>query len=78
MSRQANLDRNTVYELIQSHGRTDMLLFYATVVGDYERVIQHWILEEDWLKAIDTLNRQVCSFIYPGVPTKKINRTSRI
>ncbi|KAG8219704.1 Pep3/Vps18/deep orange family-domain-containing protein [Butyriboletus roseoflavus] len=54
----ANLDRNTVYELIQSHGRTDMLLFYATIVGDYERVIQHWILEEDWLKAIDTLNRQ--------------------
>ncbi|KAG9314254.1 hypothetical protein JVU11DRAFT_5042 [Chiua virens] len=54
----ANLDRNTVYELIQSHGRTDMLLFYATVIGDSERVIQHWILEEDWLKAIDTLNRQ--------------------
>lgn len=41
-----------------------MLLFYATVVGDYERVIQHWVLEEDWLKAIDTLNRQVCSLIY--------------
>ncbi|KAN0100510.1 Pep3/Vps18/deep orange family domain containing protein [Tylopilus felleus] len=54
----ANLDRSTVYELIQSHGRTDMLLFYATIVGDYERVIQHWILEEDWLQAIDTLNRQ--------------------
>ncbi|KAG6381063.1 Pep3/Vps18/deep orange family-domain-containing protein [Boletus reticuloceps] len=54
----ANLDRNTVYELIQSHGRTDMLLFYATIVGDHERVIQHWILEEGWLKAIDTLNRQ--------------------
>ncbi|KIK86558.1 hypothetical protein PAXRUDRAFT_831909 [Paxillus rubicundulus Ve08.2h10] len=53
-----NLDRNTVYELIQGHGRTDMLLFYATVVGDYERVIQHWILEEDWSRAIDTLNRQ--------------------
>ncbi|KAF9244574.1 Pep3/Vps18/deep orange family-domain-containing protein [Melanogaster broomeanus] len=54
----ANLDRDTVYELILGHGRTDMLLFYATVVGDYERVIQHWILEEEWLRAIDTLNRQ--------------------
>ncbi|KAG6329130.1 hypothetical protein ID866_9959, partial [Astraeus odoratus] len=56
----ANLDRNTVYELIQGHGRTDMFLFYAAVVGDYERVIQHWILEEEWLKAIDALNRQAC------------------
>ncbi|KIJ68589.1 hypothetical protein HYDPIDRAFT_165357 [Hydnomerulius pinastri MD-312] len=53
-----NLDRNTVYELIQGHGRTDMFLFYATVVGDFERVIQHWILEEDWLKAIDIIIRQ--------------------
>ncbi|KAH7928483.1 hypothetical protein BV22DRAFT_1058671 [Leucogyrophana mollusca] len=54
----SNLDRNTVYELIQGHGRTDMYLFYATVIGDYERVIQHWILEEDWVKAIDAINRQ--------------------
>ena len=50
-----------------------MLLFYAIVVGDYERVIQYWILEEDWLKAIDTLNRQVCLFFQPGVPTNKAN-----
>lgn len=49
-----------------------MLLFYATIVGDYERVVQHWILEEDWLKAIDTLNRQVCSLVYRGVPTEKL------
>lgn len=50
-----------------------MLLFYATIVGDYERVIQHWILEEDWLKAIDTLNRQVRLFIhYYGVTIDKL------
>ncbi|KAI6047775.1 Pep3/Vps18/deep orange family-domain-containing protein [Pisolithus marmoratus] len=54
----ANLDRNTIYELIQGHGRVDMLLFFAVVVGDHEYVIQHWILEEEWSKAIDTLNRQ--------------------
>ncbi|KAL4070829.1 Pep3/Vps18/deep orange family-domain-containing protein [Scleroderma citrinum] len=54
----ANLDRNTMYELIQGHGRTDMLLFYATVVGDFERVIQNWILDEEWSKAIDALTRQ--------------------
>ncbi|KAF9502533.1 DigA protein [Pleurotus eryngii] len=53
-----NLDRKTVYELIQGHGRTDMYLHYATIVGDYEHVIEHWILEEEWPKALDTINRQ--------------------
>lgn len=36
-----------------------MYLHYATAVGDFERVIAHWILEEQWTKAIDALNRQV-------------------
>lgn len=36
-----------------------MYLHYATVIGDYGRVVEHWVMEEDWLKAIDTLNRQV-------------------
>ncbi|KIY70145.1 hypothetical protein CYLTODRAFT_488298 [Cylindrobasidium torrendii FP15055 ss-10] len=53
-----NLDPTTTYDLIQSHGRTDMYLHYATVIGDYERVVEHWILEEDWAKAIGTIDRQ--------------------
>ena len=48
-----------MYDLILSHGRTDMYLHFATVVGDFERVVEHWVLEEEWLKAIDILNRQV-------------------
>lgn len=59
---QANLDTNTVYELIQGHGRTDMYLHYATLVGDFERVVEHWVMEEDWPKAIDVISRQVCLF----------------
>ncbi|KAI0830628.1 Pep3/Vps18/deep orange family-domain-containing protein [Trametes gibbosa] len=54
----ANLDPRTVYELIQGHGRTDMYLHYATVIGDYERVVEHWVMEEEWTKAIDIINRQ--------------------
>ncbi|KAJ7630800.1 Pep3/Vps18/deep orange family-domain-containing protein [Roridomyces roridus] len=53
-----NLDPETVYELIQGHGRTDMYLHYATVIGDFQRVIEHWILEEEWKKAIDVIDRQ--------------------
>lgn len=48
-----------MYDLILSHGRTDVYLHYATVVGDFERVIEHWVLEDEWVKAIDVLNRQV-------------------
>ncbi|RDX50413.1 hypothetical protein OH76DRAFT_1402447 [Lentinus brumalis] len=54
----ADLDLKTVYELIQGHGRTDMYLHYATVVGDFERVVEHWIMEEEWTKAIDVITRQ--------------------
>lgn len=54
----SNLDKETVYELLQNHGRVDMYLHYATAVGDFERVAEHWILEEQWIKAIETINRQ--------------------
>ncbi|KAF5385477.1 hypothetical protein D9757_005392 [Collybiopsis confluens] len=53
-----HLDPKTTYELIHGHGRTDMYLHFATVIGDSERVIEHWIVEEDWTKAILALNRQ--------------------
>ncbi|KZW02563.1 hypothetical protein EXIGLDRAFT_665057 [Exidia glandulosa HHB12029] len=51
----SNLDRKTVYELILSHGRTDMYLHFATVVGDYAKVVEHWVMEGDWLKALEVL-----------------------
>ncbi|EPQ60538.1 hypothetical protein GLOTRDRAFT_102290 [Gloeophyllum trabeum ATCC 11539] len=60
----ANLDPQTVYDLIQGHGRTDMYIYYATTIGDYDRVIEHWILEEEWIKAIDVLNRQTDLELY--------------
>ncbi|RXW19514.1 hypothetical protein EST38_g6337 [Candolleomyces aberdarensis] len=60
----ANLNKETIYELIQGHGRTDMYLHYATVVGDHRRVVEHWILEEQWLKAIDVISRQTDLELY--------------
>lgn len=56
---QQNLDKETVYELIQGHGRIDMYLFYATAIGDYQRVVEHWVLEDEWVRAIDIISRQV-------------------
>lgn len=36
-----------------------MYLYYATTIGDFKRVIEHWIIEEEWVKAIEVISRQV-------------------
>lgn len=54
----SDLDPTAVYELIQSHGRIDFYLHYASIIGDHDKVAEHWLLEEDYLKVIDVLNRQ--------------------
>jgi hypothetical protein len=56
---QTNLPKEMTYDLIQGHGRSHIYLFYAAAIGDHERVVEHWILEEDWVKAIDVISRQV-------------------
>ncbi|KIL71799.1 hypothetical protein M378DRAFT_155409 [Amanita muscaria Koide BX008] len=53
-----NLDPKTIYQLIQGHGRTDIYLYYANIVGDHERVIEYWVLEEEWDKPIEIISRQ--------------------
>ncbi|KAF8634466.1 hypothetical protein AX15_000907 [Amanita polypyramis BW_CC] len=53
-----NLDPKTVYELIRGHGRTDIYLDYANVIGDHERIIEYWVTEEEWSKAIEIVSRQ--------------------
>ncbi|WWC68724.1 uncharacterized protein I206_102658 [Kwoniella pini CBS 10737] len=55
---QNDLEPKVVYELILSHGRTDLYLFYANLNKDHSKVVEHWVTEEKWLKAIDVLNRQ--------------------
>lgn len=37
----------------------DVFLSFATVTGDFERIIEYWVSEEEWVKAIDVLHRQV-------------------
>ncbi|CAG8481720.1 2636_t:CDS:10 [Diversispora eburnea] len=54
----ANLDKRTTYNLIASHGRMEELLFYATLIGDYDKVISHWIQERNYKQALDVLSKQ--------------------
>lgn len=64
-----NLDKTTVFSLIGNHGRSEMLLHFATVVEDHARIVAHWIAEEDWQSALLALARQVCTRSYrTGLP----------
>lgn len=53
------LHKATTYKLMASHGRNEELLYYATIIGDHERVISHWVVEKNWSKALEVLSKQV-------------------
>ena len=54
----ANLEPSVVYELILGHGRTDLYLYFAELNKDHAKVVEHWVTEEQWGKAIEVLGRQ--------------------
>ena len=58
------LHKATTYKLVSSHGRSNELLYYASLIGDSDRVISHWIVQKEWQKALDVLTRQVLLFSY--------------
>ncbi|KAI9343587.1 Pep3/Vps18/deep orange family-domain-containing protein [Obelidium mucronatum] len=53
-----SIDIEGAFALFSSHGRTQETLFFAEEIGDYERIINHWITRKEWMKALDVLNRQ--------------------
>ncbi|CAI6333861.1 unnamed protein product [Periconia digitata] len=54
----ADLDRKTVYEITSSHGREQELLYFATVVNDYNYVLAYWVQRERWQETLDVLKKQ--------------------
>lgn len=52
------LDKKTTYEVISSHGREEELLFYATVVNDYNYVLAYWVQRERWEESLKVLKKQ--------------------
>ncbi|KAF2273809.1 uncharacterized protein EI97DRAFT_460742 [Westerdykella ornata] len=53
-----DLDRKTVYEIISSHGREEELLYFATVINDYNYVLSYWVQRERWQESLDVLKKQ--------------------
>ncbi|CDS81881.1 related to DigA protein [Sporisorium scitamineum] len=52
------LDAQTTFDLIKKHGRLDVYLHFASVVGDHDRIVRHHIQAKQWTKAIDAINKQ--------------------
>eukprot|EP01114_Cavostelium_apophysatum_P012613 TRINITY_DN2865_c0_g1_i3.p1 TRINITY_DN2865_c0_g1~~TRINITY_DN2865_c0_g1_i3.p1 ORF type:complete len:686 (+),score=202.00 TRINITY_DN2865_c0_g1_i3:113-2170(+) len=59
-----NLDRATTFSLISSHGRTEELVFYATIIEDFERVIAHHIQHNNYTKALEVMSKQSNEEVY--------------
>ena len=55
---QSLLDPRTTFDLIKKHGRFDVYLHFASVVGDHERIVRYYIQSKQWTKAIDAINKQ--------------------
>lgn len=68
----AHLHASTTYSLIAHHGFSSELLHYAYLVGDHEKVLEHWSSQKKWDKVIEALNETVKVYcLYFALPKKK-------
>ncbi|KAH3902013.1 uncharacterized protein SCODWIG_01178 [Saccharomycodes ludwigii] len=50
-----NIDSKTAYELLNYQNKNSDLLFFANLIKDYIFILNYWIKEENWYKALQTL-----------------------
>ena len=60
----SDLDQQTTYEIISSHGREQELLSYATAIDDYNYVLTYWVQRERWQESINVLKKQTDPSIF--------------
>ena len=60
----SDLDQQTTYEIISSHGREQELLSYATAIDDYNYILSYWVQRERWQESIDILTKQIDTSIF--------------
>ncbi|KAJ2802253.1 tethering complex subunit [Coemansia guatemalensis] len=51
----SSVDPSTTYQLAESHGRRDFWLYYASLCGDYDRIVDYWMEKEEFVRAIEVL-----------------------
>ncbi|KAJ2780718.1 tethering complex subunit [Coemansia javaensis] len=50
-----SVDPATAYRLAESHGQRDFWLHYASLRGDYDRIVEYWVEREEYRRAIEIL-----------------------
>ncbi|KTG37321.1 hypothetical protein cypCar_00004914 [Cyprinus carpio] len=50
-------NRNTIYDLLASHGDVDNMVYFSVIMQDYERVISHYCQHDDYSAALDVLSK---------------------
>lgn len=59
-----HLDKATTFNLLSSHARMKELLYYATIIEDFDKVISYHIQHGEYNKALEMLTKQVCFFFF--------------
>ena len=54
----SDLDHKTTYGIINSHGREEELLHFASVINDYSYILSYWVQRERWKEALDVLKKE--------------------
>ncbi|XP_056621226.1 vacuolar protein sorting-associated protein 18 homolog [Triplophysa dalaica] len=50
-------NRNTIYDLLASHGDVDNMVYFSVIMQDYERVISHYCQHDDYSAALEVLSK---------------------
>jgi vacuolar protein sorting-associated protein 18 len=53
----------TTFQLISSHGRLDMMLFFAELIEDYERMMTLYVQEENYIGAVELLKKHSTKYL---------------
>eukprot|EP00771_Trimastix_marina_P002723 gnl/Trimastix_PCT/3878.p1 GENE.gnl/Trimastix_PCT/3878~~gnl/Trimastix_PCT/3878.p1 ORF type:complete len:1128 (-),score=305.69 gnl/Trimastix_PCT/3878:97-3480(-) len=61
---QGALKNNVIVELLRTHGRGDLLVRYATAIGEMDSVVSHYILQGRWMEAVTALFKQKKTELY--------------
>lgn len=52
-----NLDRKTIYQLLERYDRKVELLYLAEKIGDYSYLLNYWIKAENWYESLKVLQK---------------------
>mgnify|MGYP001792490063 CR=1 FL=1 len=52
------------YDILASHGDVENLVFFATLMQDYEHVLNHHLQHDDFLAALDVITKQTDTHLF--------------